>query len=283
VFRDLTSYAAYEIVIELAVIWVFIYLAFRFLRGTRGAGVIRGFAVLLVVLILLQVLGQVTDAFERVNFIYDKFLSLLYILLIVVFQPELRQAAIRIGHTRVFRAGRHATAELVDALTEATTFLSKNQFGAIIAVERVGQLGGLVEGGQALDAKVSSRMIESIFWPNSPLHDLGVVIRGDRILAAGVQFPMAEEGALPGKYGARHRAGVGLTIDSDCLVIIVSEETGGISLVEHGQMTPSIAPAALREHLSQRLMQPAEPETTEEATTQTGSEPESVDRRCADA
>jgi diadenylate cyclase len=123
----------------------------------------------------------------------------------------------------------------------------------LIAIERGVRLGGLIEGGQMLDAKASSRLLESIFWPNSPLHDLGVVIRDDRIVAAGVQFPLAEEGLLPARTGARHRAAAGLTMESDCVVIIVSEETGAISLSENGKVEFNIPHHELAAALTRRL------------------------------
>lgn len=230
------SYSLYEVILELAVIWGCVYVVFRFLRGTRGAGVIKGFAILLVLVTLLtRVLGHSSDSFARLNFIYDRFLNLLAIMLIVVFQPELRQALIRLSSPAHFRNTR-SQHRVVTAIADAVNFLSKNQFGALIAIERNVQLGGLLESGQTLDAQLSARMLESIFWPNSPLHDLGVVIRGDRILAAGVQFPLVEQGTLAANVGSRHRAAVGITNESDCLVVVVSEETGRVSIAEHGRI-----------------------------------------------
>jgi diadenylate cyclase len=250
----LSSYHWYEVVIELAVIWFCVYLIVRFLSGTRGAGVIKGVFVLLIVLTLgLRVLGEATDAFGRLNFIYERFLGLLAILLAVVFQPELRHAMIRLGRAKFLRTSRTHVNQVVEAVSEAVEFLSRNQFGALIAIEREVKLGGLVEVGQEIDAKVSARLLESIFWPNSPLHDLGVVIRGDRIAAAGVQFPLVEEGALGTEFGSRHRAAAGLSQESDCLVVIVSEERGTISLSEAGRIDYDLPREHFRETLSMRL------------------------------
>lgn len=247
------SYELYQVVIELAVIWFCVYVAFRFLRGTRGAGVIKGFVVLLVLLTLLM--GS--DAFGRLNFFYDKFLGLLAIVLIVVFQPELRQAMIRLGRARLFRVSTSRMTQLTDAVAEAVDSLSKCQFGALIAIERSVQLGGLVDDGVRLDAEVSARLLEAIFWPNNPLHDLGVVIRGNRIVAASVQFPLVEEGMVPQEFGSRHRAAVGMTVDSDCLVVVVSEETGAISIAEHGTVDADIPRDQIRARLAERLSAPS--------------------------
>lgn len=248
------GYQLHEIILEMAVIWVGVFLVFRFLRGTRGAGVIKGFTLLLIVLtVLVWLLSRASDAFARLNFIYERFFGLLAILLIVVFQPELRQAMIRLGHARWFRPARSDMSKVNAAVCDAVQFLSKSQFGALIAIERSVGLGGLVEGGQALDAEVSARLLQSIFWPNSPLHDLGVVIREDRIVAAGVQFPLVEEGTLPAHFGSRHRAGVGLSQEADCIVVIVSEETGAISIAERGRIDYDIARDRLSEVLARRL------------------------------
>ncbi len=254
------SYNPIEVIIEMAVIWACIYFIFRFLKGTRGAGAVKGLIVLLVVMTLsIRVLGQVTDAFQQLNFIYDSLIGIMAIVLIVVFQPELRQAMIRLGHARLFRTSRGDLSEMVYSVSDAVTFLCKNRIGALIAIERSVKLGGLVEGGQELDAKLSARLLEAIFWPNSPLHDLGVVIRGDRVVAAGVQFPLAEEGMLPPNYGSRHRAGLGVTLETDCLVVIVSEENGTVSIAERGKLEPSITREDFAKEFARRLETPAPP------------------------
>ncbi|MHC4908161.1 MAG: diadenylate cyclase [Planctomycetota bacterium] len=255
----LRSYQWYEVIIEVAIIWVCVYFVFRFLRGTRGAGVIKGFAVLLVIVTAaIQILGKSSGAFARLQFLYEWLISLLAVLLIVVFQPELRQAMVRLGHARIFRGTRRGVGPLVEEIDLAVQFLSRNQFGALIAVERGMQLGGLVEGGETIDARVSSRLLESIFWPNSPLHDLGVVIRDDRIVAANVQFPLIEEGSVATRYGSRHRAAAGLSVETDCIVVIVSEETGAVSLSERG-LIETVDRDAFASTLAERLEARVEP------------------------
>ncbi|TVQ54613.1 MAG: TIGR00159 family protein [Phycisphaerales bacterium] len=249
------SYQWHEVLLEMAVIWIGVYLVFRFLRGTRGAGIIKGFALLLVIVtVLVWLLG---DAFSRLEHIYERFFALLAILLIVVFQPELRQAMIRLGDARWFRTSREDTDRVVKDVSNAVQFLSKSQFGALIAIERNIKLGGLIEGGQELDARLSARLLQSIFWPNSPLHDLGVVIRGERILAAGVQFPLVEEGTLPQHFGSRHRAAAGLSMETDCIVVIVSEETGAISLAERGKIDYDLPREDFPRLLGERLENPS--------------------------
>ena len=243
-----------EVFLELAVIWLVVYAVFRFLQGTRGAGVIKGFLLFTVTLALLvRFLGDATDGFLRLRFLFDRAFSLLAILLIVVFQPEIRAAMSRIGRTKFFLRSRDEAGALSDELAEAATFLSKNRFGAIIVVERETGIGDLLEGGVEIDAKPSAALIQSVFWPNSPLHDLAMVIRGGRIWGAGVQLPLAEEGVLPMTFGSRHRAAVGVTVDSDCLVLVVSEESGHARIAEGGALSPPIAREDLEGELARRL------------------------------
>jgi diadenylate cyclase len=244
----------WQVVTELLIIWFCVYIVFRFLRGTRGAGVVKGLAILIIVAtLIIGVLGQGSDALARLSFLYERFMGLLAILLIVVFQPELRAAMVRIGRAISFRSVKSTLEHVVDEVSDAVVFLSKSQFGALIAIERGSQIGGLIEAGVDLDAVLSARLIESIFWPNSPLHDLGVIVRGDRIVMASVQFPLAEEGHLAQEFGSRHRAAVGLTLESDCIVVIVSEETGAISIAEHGRLQHDIDREAFPAVLAERL------------------------------
>jgi diadenylate cyclase len=236
----------YEVVIELAVIWLVVYFVFRFLRGTRGARVIKGLALILVLgtLVIKTLTGE--NAFERLNVLYGNFLGLAAILIIVVFQPELRRALVRLGETRLFRQSGIRKARIVDQLLGAVAYLAKNKIGALIAIERQVGLRGIVEAGIALDAEITRELLNTIFWPGSALHDMGVIIRGDRIAAAGVQFPLAEGEQLGSELGSRHRAAIGLSQEADALIIVVSEETGTISLAERGQLIRNLDVERLR-------------------------------------
>src|SRR5690606_20805891 len=174
--------------------------------------------------------------------------------LVVVFQPELRRALTRLGEAPFFRSTPGEIAEVVDAVVDACAYFSKAKFGALIVIERQVRLEGLIEGGTRLDARISSRLLQTIFFPSTALHDLAVIIRGSVIHAAGVQLPMADPADMPDpRLGARHRAAVGLTKECDALVILVSEETGYIRLVERGRLTDGLSADALREELSARL------------------------------
>jgi diadenylate cyclase len=239
--------------VEFALLWLCVYGVVRFLRGTRGAGVVKGFFLVAIALtLLIRIFGDATDGFTRLRFIFDRVFNLLAILLVVVFQPELRAAMGRLGRTSLLGARRAQARGLAGEVADAAAALSRARHGALIVLER--QIGvGDLEGGTELDAKVTSGLLQNIFWPNSPLHDLAVVVRNGRIWGAGVQLPLAEEGTVPATLGARHRAAVGVTTDNDCLAVVVSEETGAIRIAEAGGLSEPMSPDALRDELERRL------------------------------
>jgi diadenylate cyclase len=250
----LSDYSWWEVALEVAVLWLLVYAVLRFVRGTRAAGALKGMVILFFGGWLVIRLLSLADLFPRLAIIYNLLLGYAAIALVVTFQPELRRALIRLGETPLLRGSGAAVRPIVDAVTDSMTFLSKNRFGAIIAIERQVGLRDATETGRTLNADLSSELLSSIFWPNSPLHDMGVVIRGSRVLAAGVQFPLADPGDMPdGHLGTRHRAAVGLARSTDAIVIVVSEETGAISLADGSQFLRWLTPQALREHLLRRL------------------------------
>ncbi len=241
------------VLIELAVIWTVVYLILRFLRGTRGARVVKGVALLLIAgTLTVQVLGG-DEKLARLNFLYANFLAFASLMLVIVFQPELRRALVRLGETRLFRQTGQRKQRVVDEILASVDYLSRMKVGALIAIEQQTGLRGIVEAGVRLDAEITKELLNTIFWPGSALHDLGVVIRGDRLLAAGVQFPLADSDRLPQELGSRHRAAIGLSQEADALVIVVSEETGTVSVAERGELTRHLSTEDLRPVLSRGM------------------------------
>lgn len=254
-WERLADYSPWEVAVELAVIWLLVWVVYRFVRGTRAAGAFKGVLVLLVLSFLVAPLILRTGLLPRLSALYGKVLGLAAIALVVTFQPELRRALIRIGEAPFFRMTQREVRPVIDAVVSACTFLSKNKFGAIIAFERSIGMRELVETGKALNADVSSHLLSSIFWPNSPLHDMGVVVRGAKLIAAGVQFPLADAEDMPDpQLGTRHRAAVGLAKVSDAVIVVVSEETGAITIAEGRELRRWLTPAQLREELEKRLI-----------------------------
>lgn len=271
------AYPWWQVVIELLVIWVVVYAIIRFVAGTRAAGALKGTLVLLLVAtMLVRILGG-PESFQRLKFLYDHFLTLLAIALIVVFQPELRRGLIRLGEAPLLRRSAAADKGVVDAVVEACAYLSRARFGAIIVLERDTALKGLVEGGTTINAEVSARLLQTIFFPGSALHDLAVLIHEGTIRAAGVQLPLAEPEDMPdASLGSRHRAAVGLSRECDALVVVVSEETGNISLAERGRLDQNLGPDRLRDELARRLGRPGvlRPRSGTPTTTLNGRAPD---------
>jgi diadenylate cyclase len=251
--RALRTYHWWQVAIELLLIGLVVYWVLRFLRGTRGARMLKGIAFVLISVYLIVRLVSARFGLTEVQFLYTKFLFFASFAVVVVFQPELRRALMRLGETRLFRNWSQQIDEEVSALVESAIFCSRRKIGALIAIEREVGLGGIAESGTRLNADISAELLNTIFWPNSPLHDLGVVISQGRVMYAGVQFPLAESGELERELGARHRAGVGMSQESDAVVIIVSEETGDVSIAERGQLIRKLTPEGLRGLLMELL------------------------------
>ena len=253
--------------IELALIGIVVYAILRFLHGTRGARLLQGLMTLLVVgFIVVRVVAE-TAGLDRISVLYEPFAWFVVLTTLVVFQPELRRGLMRLGETR-FRRGRRSEIDAIARpISTACTWLSKNKIGALIAVEGQIGLSGLTDEGVRLDAKLTPELLNTIFWPGSALHDLGVVLQQGRIGAAGVQFPLGDAGGVDRSIGSRHRAAIGLSLESDAVVVIVSEETGVISIAERGHLYSHIPPDALfktlRRHLSRqhRTVLPPDEET----------------------
>jgi len=253
--KRIQTYPWWVVAVELATIWILVYIVMRFLRGTRGARVIKGVALILIIGTLsIKVLGS-GNSFERLNFLYSNFFGTASLAIVIVFQPEVRRALVRLGEARFFRGANLRRARVIEEILGAVSYLSKNKIGALIAIERQVGLGGIIEAGTRLHADVSKELLNTIFWPGSALHDMGVVIQGDRIVAAGVQFPLAEGEQFSSELGSRHRAAIGLSQDTDALILAVSEETGIISLAERGQLVRNISLSALRTMLVSGLGQ----------------------------
>ncbi len=249
----INTYPRWIVLLELLLIGVVVHLVVEFLRGTRGARLIKGTALFLVVAYLVILLGG--DQLRRVEFLYSRLLVLATFAIVVVFQPELRRALTRLGEARLFRPSGNPIRPMVDALCRSVAYCAKNRIGALIAIERDVGLGGLIENGTILNANLTPELLNTIFWPGSMLHDMGVVVRNGKLSAAGVQFPLAEgEGAnLSPELGSRHRAALGLSQETDALIIVVSEETGTISVAQHGRMVRNLTVESLEALLMESL------------------------------
>jgi len=253
--RRVSAYDPFEVIVEMALIALVVWWTVRFLRGTRGASLLKGAAVLVgTVYLCIRLLPKnPARGWERIEFLYGKFLLFAFVAVVVAFQPELRRALSQIGRARLLGGPRRYREEELDALVESASFLSRNKVGAIIAIERKVGLGGLTESGTLVDAELSAGLLNTIFHEGTPLHDMGVIIQQGRIMAAGCQFPLAESEEVDASLGSRHRAALGLAQETDAVIIVVSEETGRISVACEGQLYVGLELDALKELLRATL------------------------------
>ncbi len=237
---------------ELLLIGVSVNWCAGVLQGTRGTRPLRGMLIVLVVATLAVRVLSARMGWVRLELLYRYFVFGLAFVALVAFQPELRRAFIRAGDVRFLRRGTPQS-KVVAALVKAAGDLSRNRYGALIAIERSVDLRGWAENGTIINAEASANLLNTIFFPNSPLHDLGVIIKGRRVLAANCQFPQAESDEVDTALGSRHLAAIGMSYESDALVLIVSEETGTVSLADNGQLTRFLSLEDLTDELTSRL------------------------------
>ena len=238
--------------VDVVIIWAMIYWVLYFLRGTRSANVLFG------VISILLIATIVVDYVERLTvlrfLLMECLLPVLGIAILVIFQPEFRRAFAQAGSIFVSnRTGR----ETIDQVTEAAAQLSITRTGAIIVFERNIGLTDTTRSAVSLDARVDSLLIQSIFYPNSPLHDCAVVIgKNNRIVAAHAVLPLAEEDFFVNgkRLGTRHRAAVGISQETDAVAVVVSEETGLISIAKKGRLIRGLKPDELRFQLRTLLL-----------------------------
>ncbi len=246
--------------VEILVLATIIYAFIRFLQETRGSAVLKGFIVVVVVFVFGFVTLVQTADLERLAWIADQGLLLFLFGLVVVFQPELRQALVSLGESPFIRGfARRQRQSVTEELVQAAARLSRAGLGAIILVERADGIGGFAEGAGAVmvDAQLSSPLLITIFSKDTPLHDGATLIRGARIIAAGCLLPLSENPNLSQTLGTRHRAALGAAEESDALAIVVSEETRRISVAQRGQLEVGVTLDRLREVLE---LPPPEPE-----------------------
>ncbi len=218
--------------VEIFILWFVYYRILIFFEGTRAFQVLKGILYLILALLLSQFLH-----FDVLNWLLSYFFSLWIIVIVVIFQHELRSGLARLGQQHLFTVslGEMEIEALVGEIADAAYKLSKRKAGCLIAFERETKLNVYVDSGVELDSKVSSPLLQSLFMTSSPLHDGGVVLRGERIAASSCLFPLSENPSVHKTVGTRHRAALGLTEQTDAVVVVVSEETGEISLAFEGR------------------------------------------------
>jgi diadenylate cyclase len=235
--------------IEILILAVAIYYGYLYFRGTRGAKVLTGLAILFITLTLVSQILNLTV----ISWLLRSLTAFLAIALVIIFQPELRRALAALGSSQFFSSATQKR-ETIDVISEAVFELASKQIGALLAIERDTAIRSFAESGVNIDCDISQELLITIFFPKTPLHDGGVIIRNDRIIAAACIFPVSQREDLDRTLGLRHRAGLGITEESDAIAIVVSEETGNISICYRGKIERGFKTGQFEKRLSELLL-----------------------------
>lgn len=241
-------------IIDIVIMAFIIYKAIGFLRETRAGQLVKGIAFLLV-------LYAVANIFELavLRWLLSAVFGSAIVAIAIIFQPELRRLLERVGQTKLGYSGsvtdeRTAVLEAIDKICKAAGQMQKSKTGALIVFERKTQLGEIINTGTVVDARVSISMVNNIFYPKSPLHDGAVIVRDGRIYAAACILPLTANTEISSQLGTRHRAAIGMTENSDAIVLIVSEETGTISIAFNGKITRDYSVATAYDEIKSKLI-----------------------------
>lgn len=262
IFATIAHYiktASFLDVIDITVVAFLVYHLLRFIHGTNVRNIVKGILMLMVFYYISDFMGL-----NVINYVLKNTMQIGLIALIIVFQPELRKALENLGSNKIstFLKREEDESELkkmIREVVEATSSMSWSHTGALIIFERKTLLNDIITAATELDAMATSELIKNIFFVKAPLHDGAMIIRGERILAAGCVLPLSENESLPKELGTRHRAGIGITEVTDAIALIVSEETGAISVAMGGEIKRSMAPSTVENLLTHELIvRPAE-------------------------
>ncbi len=235
--------------IEIAIISIGLYFIWKLFHGTRGARVLTGLVILLVTLTLVSHFLRLSV----VDAILEQCYPSLLLGIVILFQPELRQMLSELGGKPVFRSS-HQQSEVIEHIVNAIEILQRERYGALIAIEQQDVFNPGRDTGTQLNAEVSADLLATIFFPKTPLHDGGVIIRGNKIATAAAIFPLTHREQLDRALGLRHRAALGLSEETDAVIVVLSEETGTIALARSGHLLRPLDPDGLRTRLSEILL-----------------------------
>jgi diadenylate cyclase len=248
-------------IVDILVVWYLIYKIFMVVRGTKAVQLINGIFIILILRGLSNIIGLRT-----LEWLMEQVIEWGFLAIIIIFQPELRRALEQLGRGRIFTRQRQKEEEkqeqIVNAIVKACEYMAKRRIGALISIAQETGMNDYIETGIPMNAKVTSELLINTFIPNTPLHDGAVIIQDDEIKAAACYLPLSESPFISKELGTRHRAAVGISEVTDSITVVVSEETGGISLTKNGELHREIKLEQLRSMLTEKLVKPLEPQTT---------------------
>ncbi len=259
-WSNLFSWQNLVSLLDVLVVWYVIYMLMMLLRGTKAVQLFRGIVVIILIKLASWYIGL-----ETVSWIMDQVINWGIIAIIVIFQPEIRRGLEHLGRGSLFtnynKKENEAEIKLVDALDQAIQYMSKRRIGALITVQMNTGLDDYIETGIPLNADVSGALLINIFIPNTPLHDGAVIIKDNRIAVAAAYLPLSESNLIPKELGTRHRAAVGISEVTDALTIVVSEETGGVTITKNNELIRDLTQQDYRKLLYNELVPTQEEKT----------------------
>ncbi|AMQ04783.1 MULTISPECIES: diadenylate cyclase CdaA [Sporosarcina] len=232
---DFSPVAAFINIVDVLLVWFVFYKLITIIKGTKAVQLLKGIFVLLIARILTEFFGL-----DTLQWMMDQVLPFGFLAIIIIFQPELRRALEQIGRGRLFARTMMQEEEerdrLIEAFVKSVSYMAKRRIGALISIEKETGLSEYIETGTGMDSLITSELLINIFIPNTPLHDGAVIVQRNRIAAAGCYLPLSESPFISKELGTRHRAALGISEVTDAVTIIVSEETGAVSLTANGDI-----------------------------------------------
>jgi diadenylate cyclase len=229
---DAIKFLRWQDIVDILLVSFIIYRTILLIRGTRAAQMLIGIAVLIVIYFGARELELLT-----LYWLLRTLLSSIFLIIIIVFQGDIRRALTQVGKTPFYKTYDDALQNTIQVVVASARYLSRRRIGGLIVIERETGLRDYIESGHKLDANLTTELLVSLFLPSSPLHDGGVIIHDNRIQTAGCLLPLTKNPYINKRYGTRHRAAIGLSEETDAVIVVISEETQEISLVQHGSIT----------------------------------------------
>ena len=229
---DVIKFLRWQDIVDILLVSFIIYRTILLIRGTRAVQMLIGIAVLIVIYFGARELELLT-----LYWLLRTLLSSIFLIIIIVFQRDIRRALTQVGKTPFYKTYDDALQNTIQVVVASARYLSRRRIGGLIVIERETGLRDYIESGHKLDANLTTELLVSLFLPSSPLHDGGVIIHNNRIQTAGCLLPLTKNPYINKRYGTRHRAAIGLSEETDAVIVVISEETQEISLVQHGSIT----------------------------------------------
>lgn len=251
--------ANWKAIVEVLLLATVLYWILRVLQESLGPSVLRGLAFFIVILFVILLFVARKFDMRVITALLTNFPEFFAIALLIIFQPELRRALVRLGESPMLRKVFHAEGDSLSSIVSAVVSMSEQHIGALIALERDVPLTPYGDGGIKMDSRVTSELLITIFYPGTPLHDGATIIRDNRVVAAACLFPLTENPEVSRGLGTRHRAGIGVTEQSDAIAIMVSEETGALALAVRGTITRGLNSEDLERTLREIYLEKKEP------------------------